>query len=110
MKDYKKMLGELGFDYEGSFAGGEVYINQAKVIKISILPKNGEILDIEYVTVGDRYFDSINLWSILDTIAVVEDKLLKWGFIFAKFYTFVLPNERKQKREMSDRNREEREI
>lgn len=110
MKDYEKILGELGFDYEGSFAGGEVYINRANVIKIYIFPEDGEILDIEYATVGDRCFDSSSLWSILNTIAIIEDRLLEWGFIFAEFYTFALPNEREQKRELSDRNRKEREI
>lgn len=110
MKDYEKILGELGYEYEGSFAGYELYTNWSKKIRIFFLPEKEEIYDIEYFSTEDEYFDNIDLWDILNTIATIENKLLKSGFVFYKDYVFALPNEREQRRELSDRNRKEREI
>lgn len=110
MKDYKKIFEELGFDYDGSFVGYELYTKWSKKIRIFFLPENGEIYDIEYFTDEDEYFDNLDLWDTLNTIATIENKLLKSGFVFDERYTFALPNERKKKREMSNNNRKDREI
>ena len=110
MKDYEKIFDELGFNHDETFAGCEQYADLSKTIVISFLPENEEIFDIEYVSAEESYLDNFDLLSILDTIATIESKLLKHGFVFCKNYIFALPNEREQRRELSDRNRKEREI
>lgn len=110
MKDYKKIFEELGYKYESTFAGYELYTNWTEKIRIYFLSESGEIYDIEFFSDEGEEFDSLYLWDTLNIIATLENELLKSDFVFSENYVFAFPNERKQKRELSDRNRKEREI
>jgi hypothetical protein len=113
MKDYKKKFEELGFAHDSTFGEFEYYRNFTEPIIISFRPEDGEIhtitITIDTISIGEQiiYYDGTALWSLINTIAAIENKLLKSGFVFSEYYTFALPNERKKKREMSNNNRKE---